>query len=349
MRGVSGKDYIGDSLLFSRQEETLRDELLSWMPTSIIDVHTHANGSDAVEDLSEKALNCVYSSFPDFSLEDSNLLKQAFFGSISRQCLRFANPYKGINHRLANQYLVSNQPQGDLIALCAIPDDIGYTLDEIRSGRYVAVKSYPSFFEPSAKYVRDFFPNEILTVVELRSLPIILHLPVPLDQCIAEIVQVCDAYPRLQIILAHAGRIQTAGPGTIAALTVIKKLENIVFDTSMVTSTEVLGAILSELGAHRVLYGSDEPMNALRYVEFIHPSRGKRFVSPRRYHWLDTDMWRDYHHLAVGAVHLHWQALSALKGAVDREYAREYQNDVKALVFYGNAARMLPDFRRDGA
>ena len=105
MRGVSGREYLGDSLLFSRQEETLRDELLSWMPTSIIDVHTHANGSDAVEDLSEKALNSVYSTFPDFSLEDSNLLKHAFFGSISRQCLRFANPYKGINHRLANRYL----------------------------------------------------------------------------------------------------------------------------------------------------------------------------------------------------------------------------------------------------
>lgn len=105
----------------------------------------------------------------------------------------------------------------------------------------------------------------------------------------------------------------------------------------MVPSSEPIEQALTILGYNRVLYGSDEPVNMARWVEYFHPELGTRSIPSYRYHWVDADSWTRFHHLADGAVHNHWQVLAAIKTAIERAYPRQ-TDKIKESLFAANAS-----------
>jgi len=336
-------EYLHDSLVLSEKEMALRAEFSQWLPPEIIDCHAHANGKDVVRNLSNVTLKRVHSSFPYHSIQDSISVLHTLYLSQRPRLLRFANPYKGIDHRSANKYLLENSPSTDRVALTGIPDDVSYTLDQLNTGRYAALKMYLYYFEPPATKIIEYFPLPILVEAQQLSIPIILHTPKSLFGCIDELLGIIDQFPRLNIVLAHVGRHTSATRESFAAYQKLASHHQVTVDTSMATSSEIFEQVLELLGPNRVLFGTDEPFNLLRYVRYQHPDLGDRLVSTYPYRWLDEKQRQEYGHLANGAVHIHWQSLDAIRSSIMKSFPNRI-DEVKRLIFHDNAQRVFSLF-----
>lgn len=302
----------------SQAERGMRAEILSRLPTTIMDVHSHANGSDAVGTLSASGWRQPRSSFPSWSVAETYTLRSYLFGKARVRSLIMAQPYRGIDHRKANSYLLANVTPPDLVTLCGLPDDIKYTINEIQSGRYAALKMYPHYAEPAYSTVKEYFPFEVVAAAARQHMPLILHLPRPLSQCVDEVIEVAENFLDARIVLAHLGRESEATDQVRWAMRRVSMLPQVAMDCSMAVEPDVHRLALEVFGADRVMYGSDTPMNLLRFCSFRHPRFGYRLMSKHRYHWLDEEMFAEYSHLARNAVLAHWQVLHCLIGAVDQ-------------------------------
>lgn len=324
-------------------EHELRKQVLARLPTQIVDVHCHANGAGAVGIISEFGWRQVRSSFPSWSIEHSDEMRVTLFGDRLVRALRIAQPYRGIDHRKANGYLLQNSHSHDAVALCGLLDDISYTMEELRSGQYAALKMYPFFREPPYAELSDFFPDELVLEASRLGTPLIVHLATPLSTCTGDVVELALKAAGCTVILAHNGREQSASGAASLAFRRIASLPNVVVDCSMATAADVYALIFDTLGPSRVLYGSDEPMNLLRMMPFNHPQRGLRFVSPMRYHWLEAEMHAGFRHLAADCSLMHWQVLQSVLNEVDRSFGPEAASIIDG-IFFKNAQQWVPAF-----
>jgi predicted TIM-barrel fold metal-dependent hydrolase len=134
---------------------------------------------------------------------------------------------------------------------------------------------------------------------------------------------------------------KTAVPGLEEAFATIAELPLVNFDTALVPSAEIVVMALKIVGTDRIMYGSDEPLNLIRSVPYMHPQRGERLATEYPYHWVNAVDYQSYKHLAAGVTHSHWSALRAIKAAVatfpQKERDRMKQNIFceNAKVFYG--------------
>jgi uncharacterized protein len=336
----AARTNLAFALRLSREEERLRAALLDWMPSVVFDVHVHANGRHTVGELSDYGWKQVRSSFPTWSIRDSAAVRDFLYGSRTVRMLRFAQPYKGIDHAAANAYLLANRPPGDAVALCGLPDDTNYTVGELKSSRYVALKMYPHYFEPPATTILGYFTPETVEAVP-TGLPLILHLPRPLADCVDELLRFIERFPDTRIVLAHLGRQPTATTAARRAFRLISTIPTLAMDCSMASNVQIHRLALTELGPDRIIFGSDEPMNLLRYSEFQHPERGRRFISRHPYHWLEPEMYQRYRHLAKGAVLLHFAVIRALRNAISDVCPGDAEQAADS-VFRANALRWFP-------
>jgi glutamate-1-semialdehyde 2,1-aminomutase len=73
----------------------------------------------------------------------------------------------------------------------------------------------------------------------------------------------CRRYPNMRLILAHAARGFNPHH-TVMGIDSLRGLANVWFDTSAVTDSGAVEAIVRTMGHERVLYGSDFPVSHLR-------------------------------------------------------------------------------------
>jgi len=337
---IPSRQYFIDALNFSQREIELRMDFDHWLPDMIIDCHAHANGEGCVGNIPEVIAKEPRGSFPSYSIDDSLKMKSVFHPTTNVRTLRFSNPYLGINHRCANQYLLRSSPITDAVALLGLPDNIDYTIRELRTSRYAGLKMYPFYRYPPFTAVLEVFPDPILKVAEETRTPIILHLPQPLYKSVDEVRDLATRYPDLAIVIAHLGRQNIPTDETRAAYFNVADFDNVVFDTSMVVSAEIIEQVFDAVGPHRVLYGSDEPCSMLRYTRYMHPTKGFRCATSYPYHWLAEDERLEYGHLGRDAVHIHWQSLLAIRSTIEKLYLSNL-DEVKTLVFYANSRRIF--------
>jgi Amidohydrolase len=337
---VASDAYLAFARDLGSTEAAFRMRCLARLPLVVFDAHSHANGGEAYLGLSKYGQRQVRSSFPKWSLEDSMSVRELTYGNRQVRFLRFAQPYRGIDHRVANAYLSSYAPASDLLALCGLPNDPDYTIDQLRSGRWAALKMYPHYFEPEATELRQFFPDEIVIAAAELGIPLILHPHRPITSCYGELLALADRHPEIRIILAHLGREFLPSGQLTDVWRLLSAIPGLVADTSMICDATVIASAFQHLGMSRVLYGSDEPCNLLRYITYQHPELGQRVSSDFPYHWLRKDLLRDYGHLGKGAWLNHFQSLKAIFEAVDIIAGSDDQSLVHA-VFHDNAVSFL--------
>lgn len=176
----------------------------------------------------------------------------------------------------------------------------------------------------------------MLETAQERNVPIVLHPPRRITLCLDQIVRLVQDFPRLRVCLAHMGLVKSVVPGLEEAFAAIATFPWIYFDTALVPSVKVMEMALRIVGPDRIMYGSDEPLNLIRSVPYLHPTKGERLATEYPYHWVDATDYKEYKHLAIGATHAHWQALLAIKAAVSTLPDQE-QGLVKQKFFYDNA------------
>lgn len=254
--------------------------------------------------------------------------------------MRFSHVFRGIDHRIVNSYLIAESASTDRVALYGLPDDEEYTVEELRTGRYSALKMYYLYLEPPGTEIYQYFPPRILREAERLGVPIILHLPRRITQCLPDLLRLISDFPRLTVVLAHLGLTKMPVPGLAEAYASVAVHDNIFMDTAMVPSAEVVKMALAAFGSKRILFGSDEPVSMVRAVVYAHPDLGQRLITEYPYHWVNPEEHRSFRHLAKGAMHGLWPALRAIKEAVE-SLDEEERSKARQRIFHNNAVKVF--------
>jgi hypothetical protein len=196
---------------------------------------------------------------------------------------------------------------------------------------------YPHYREPPYGRIDEYFPDWALQAAGEADVPVILHVARPLASCADEVIELTARHPQTRFVLAHLGRQDATDGDVRSAFIKVAAYDNVCMDTSMALAHSVHQLALTTFGPARVLYGSDEPFNLLRYVGYQHPERGYRLVGPRRYHWLDEADFERFRHLAHYAMLVHLQVLRALVDSVDALFPMD-SDRVLASIFRANAS-----------
>jgi hypothetical protein len=343
-----GATYAGWALSQTAPGELrIRDEALQRLPSRVIDMHAHLAGPGTFLGFSDFGWSQRRSSFPRWDLADSANVAEYLYGRRGITRFWMPQPQLGFDHRAANDYVLNHADDDGLPILCLTPDQREYAVDQLESGKYRAVKSYPHYREPPYQRIVEYFPEFALEICEQMALPIILHLPRPLTECIDAVVDLAVRYPHVPVVLAHAGRNARADDAYNAALLRLRRYSMIFVDTAMVTSSRIIAATIRNLGAARVLYGSDEPFNLLRYRLVPTRSNGNIAVPGHPYHWSKDWVAKRYGYLAADAPLLHFQSLTAVLGAIDS--MKIHRDDTIQAIFFENASGLFEMGRQDAS
>lgn len=311
-------------------------EFEEWLPETIIDCHAHCNLPEYVRSIDQRSYYHMLPTFPSFTLDESRTWNELLHPGKDIQTLRFPKTFRGIDHRVANLYLLERSPIADRIALYGLPDDPEYTIQMMEHPRVSALKMYYSYLEPPATEIYQYFPRDILEAAQQRNVPIVLHPPGRITACLDQILQLVADFPKLRICLAHMSLTKQVVPGLEEAFSSIACHPMVSFDTALVPSTEVVSMALRIVGPDRVMYGSDAPLHLIRSVVYTHPQRGERLITDYPYHWVDPAEHEEFKHLAHGVVHAHWQALYAIKNAIEG-FPERTHDGMKHKIFHDNA------------
>lgn len=338
MRVKSDGAYLGYSLDFKQEELECRDKLMAVLPNSIIDCHAHCNLRKHTHFSDPIILNHPASTFRGFSLEASKKVQKLFYPGKFVQTLRFPIPLAGVNFKDANSYLLSESASNDKVAICGIPNNVEYTISMLKDERVTALKMYSYSICPPAERIYQFFTPEILGVAEDVDVPIILHVPVFLSQCMEDIIIMLKEFPRLKIVLAHLGNPNYTDPGLATLYGEIANFPGVYLDTALVSCKSVIEAAFDVFGFERIMFGSDEPFHMLRTIEYDNPELGQRLITKFPYHWMNRGEYKKYKHLAQNAVHLHWTSLAVLIDTIREKYGNGNSFElVIKKVFHDNA------------
>ncbi|MEM3018632.1 MAG: amidohydrolase family protein [Candidatus Bathyarchaeia archaeon] len=115
---------------------------------------------------------------------------------------------------------------------------------------------------PTSHYVPLFteLTYPLMRKAEELRIPVTIHTGtyncVPL-----ELIPLAEKFPRVPIIMEHMGyRHFEPDEGVLQAIEVAKRCDNIYLDTSHVFNPRLLSYAVKELGAERIIFGSETPM-----------------------------------------------------------------------------------------
>ncbi|MEI7451968.1 MAG: amidohydrolase family protein [Candidatus Falkowbacteria bacterium] len=311
-------NYWDYSLKFNKREIDLRQKFMDWLPDNIIDCHCHVNLPEFSNSISERSRNHMAFTFENISLLQSSVLNNLLFPEKNVKKLFFPYPFLGIDYVGANKYLFDNVDSGNKLAVFGIPSNSDYVIKMINEKKFSAVKMYHASTNPISLNIYQFFTRDILEEAQSLKIPIILHLPISISKSISDLLLLLKDFPELIVVLAHLGLPDYDDKHLEDIYKKLSVYENLFMDTSMVTSYLPIYFALKYFGEERIMFGSDEPINMIRGVKYCHPKLGQRVVSEFKYHWLNDGEFNDFKHLSLNSTHFHWQSLSAIKMAIEK-------------------------------
>lgn len=322
-------------------ERALRERMLDWLPPKVFGAHKHANGPHAAQGFSEFGGPQRRSSRPRWHLGHPDQVRELRCGEHAVTRLRMPEPQARVNQAEANEYLLGNvrQAREGVVGFRGLLLDKDYTLQQFRSGRYTDLKCYPHFREPPVSRSRSFFPDWAQEECQFSRVPIILHVPTPASNRLSQLLQVCDDYQELRVILARRGREDAASLGPESALEALAGYDPVFADTSTVTDSALVSLAYMYLGRDRTLFGSEEPFCLPRYLEFDDPQAGRVGVSANNYRCSRAHAAARYDALARDAVLLHVQSLQAMHYGLPTPAGRS--DSCLTRIFNGNALALL--------
>lgn len=249
-------------------------------------------------------------------------------------------PYKGGDVTAGNSFLLSQLDNSASCGLLVVTPQMTPTDIEplLRHPRARGFKPYHVFAQRAQTFdasIEEYVPEWAWELAHERRLIITLHLVrhgALSDPCNQRaITTLCDKYSKARLVLAHAARGFHA-PNTINALSVLRGLDNVWFDTSAVCEPDALMAIVQEFGAGRLLWGSDFPVSHQR-GKCVTVGDAFSWICPER---IDVDPAApECHPILVGLESLRALLLATRLMSLAREEIED--------IFFGNALRLLAD------
>jgi glutamate-1-semialdehyde 2,1-aminomutase len=260
-----------DWIVTDRDRELFARELDSFVPATIFDAHAHWYRADHFP--ADCAPPLVQAGPPLAGSAAFDDAIHQFIPNRRIEGLFFPFPHAQLDVDAANEFLyqqLQGRPGSRGQMLITPSQDPEFIRDTVRRCGFVGLKCYhvysprrPTFDSP----IEEFLPETQVQVAHEEGLSITLHLVRPRaladDANQATIRRYCERYPDMRLILAHAARGFNPHH-TMLGITSLRGLQNVWFDTSAVTDSGAVEAIIQNLGHERVLYGSDFPVSHQR-------------------------------------------------------------------------------------
>lgn len=260
-----------DWIVTERDRELFDRELNSFVPSEIFDAHAHWYRADHFP--ADSVPGLVKSGPPvagsaEFDREIGQIIPNR-----RTEGLFFPFPGARVDVDAENAFLhqeLLKRPGSRGQMLITPAQDPEFIRETVRRCRFVGLKCYHVFSPRRPTFdslIEEFLPEEQVKVAHDEGLSITLHMV--RSRALADaanqttIRRYCERYPNMRLILAHAARGFNAHH-TIMGIDSLRGLDNVWFDTSAVTDSGAIEAIITTLGHNRVLYGSDFPVSHLR-------------------------------------------------------------------------------------
>ena len=257
--------------------EFYEKRLRAWLPDKIIDVHTHS-WLKAFKERKEPGAKARTVSWPSMVAAENpveHLIEtyELMFPGKSVTPMIFANLTGPKYFDAANDYVSKAARRHGLPALIfSDPRWAASDLERrIKRGGFLGIKSYltmaPSWLPSAEIRIFDFFPHHQLEVMNRHGWIVMLHIPRnarlrdPVN--LAQMIEIEERYPNLQLIIAHVGRAYC--PEDIGdVFKALSKTRKMRFDISANTNAVAFQRLLETVGPKRVLFGSDMPILRMR-------------------------------------------------------------------------------------
>ncbi|MFA7174021.1 MAG: amidohydrolase family protein [Kiritimatiellia bacterium] len=330
-------DYtIADKQVYER-------ELCGFLPEKILDAHVHIFDHSCLVPGAKFSGQNVYQKFGGvFSYEQCLQWAATLMPEQQFHLNCFGQPSFESDLEASADYCgrISDNQRCFGMALVSPHDSAEAVVKRVERNRLVGYKPYLNFVdwkETCDITIHDMLPSAQMEEADARGLAVTLHIPRsgrladPVNQ--AQMAELCQRYPKAQIIFAHIGRAYYLS-NVIGFLDGIAACPNAYVDTAMVNHEGVLEYAFRNFPRERILFGSDAPIAFLR---------GKSVEVNNQYAYL---MGEDY---AIGSTifdadhvvtftSFYYEQLRGIKLAVER--AGLNRNEIENL-FFNNAEQLF--------
>lgn len=256
-----------------RDARFFEQELHGFLPHRIIDCHTHIGLREHLGFLSEQRRREMWALdvSQELTVEQLNDWNARLFPRRETQACAFGWPIRECDLESSNAYVARCAPQ---LRAAFLVTDPHWPAEKVRElvlqGGFTGLKPYPDLAGDSASSeaaIPDYFPESHQALAEALGLVVMLHLPrrerLRDPRNLAEVRAMAHARPTVPLIIAHIGRAYTMSFAE-GSLHQLADLANVYFDFAANLNAEVIALCLREVGAARMLYGSDLPIGLMR-------------------------------------------------------------------------------------
>lgn len=171
------------------------------------------------------------------------------------KALAFPFPFKTSKIDIANEYVLeaARCNQDLIIPLLLITADLTVLENSLKSIAGLKEHFYITNEEPPERF------NHVYDFLQQHDLILLIHPHI--NERLKRIRYIKKNFPKLKLILAHCGRKWPFTGNDVIDLIVpeLKKFEYIWFETSTIRDSETITQLVNNVGAERVLFGSDFP------------------------------------------------------------------------------------------
>lgn len=328
-----------ETTVHARNRRIFEEELDPFLPRAILDFHAHVFPLGAVPE--GETFSSGGHPIASYNLAELSADLEDAYPGRSTSAVCFGLPFPRYDRRRTDAYLARECDRERFFPLRLLDpgEDTAATLErDLTEGCFFGVKPYPDYVrkpDVSAVEIPEMLPPWAMEVVNDLGLIVLLHIPRPgrladpLNR--RHIAELCRAYPRASIVLAHIGRsyFTKSIAGHIEELA---DLPNLYFDLAMVGSPQVLEYAFARVEGSKLLYGTDIPI-ALAPGKSVEINDQYTYVTPVPWEFSISD-----DHGKLIFTSFLYEGLRAVKVAAERlELSRSW---VEGL-FHGNGMRLL--------
>ena len=254
-------------------KEIYKNELKDFLPSKIFDSHVHIfDKSNFPADYVLPEKSCYRKFGGNFPMERYLEYTKKMLPDQEIFMNSFGSPDLKADREAASKYTgkISDNKNYFGMALVSPKESIEDVKRRVEENYLVGYKPYLNFVDwKEAKdiSIEDMLTEEQMEYANEKKLIITLHIPRPgrladpVNQ--KQMVEICQKYPKAQIIFAHIGRAYYMN-NVIGGLDGIAKCANAWIDTSMVNHEGILEYTFNNFPRERILFGSDAPIAYMR-------------------------------------------------------------------------------------
>ncbi|HUT25689.1 MAG TPA: amidohydrolase family protein [Sumerlaeia bacterium] len=312
------------------------EELDAFVPDRVFDVHTHVYRWEWNADPKKERgpfAETVGRQFPEANWDALDAWDRCLLPGREVHRLAFPFPFPQCDFEASNAF-AAKETQGDPLsgALMLVHPSMPaeFIGERVRRDGFLGIKPYRYYAatgDPANCRIADFLPGHQIEAADDLGLIVMLHLSrrdaVADPENIGDLVRLSGKHPAVRWILAHCARGYSAWAVERVAER-LRELPNVWFDASSVCESDAFDALISAVGADRVMYGSDDlPVGVLRgkYVAF---GRAWSFLS-------ESNQTLDLSHCDPRMTFTRYEQLRAMRRAAQRLGLGK--REIKALFF----------------